>query len=84
MTEREKIIELATRHGADFRCGTLALNGKDADCFITAFYHAAQRGAFEQAVKTCGERADIFNKLYSREAAGAICCRHEIRQLIKE
>lgn len=49
-----------------------------------AGYLAAQKEAFEQAAKVCEEQADLFNGLYSREAAGAICCKHEIRQLIKE
>lgn len=33
---REEIIALATKCGAEFRCETILVNGKDADDFVVA------------------------------------------------
>jgi len=78
--EREKIIELAMECDGGFTADEediigSSLVGLDA---ITAFYHAAQKEAFEQAAKVCEKKWRKEDSFDSHANA------KEIRQLITE
>lgn len=59
--EREEVLRLAREAGAEFRCDTLLVNGKDADDFIEHF--AALVAAAEREV--CIDAADAARRSLS-------------------
>lgn len=79
---REEIIALAVHCGAEFRCETILVNGKDADDFVIAFATLVAEREREACAKlaeitVCDTHIPTGINIYGSRVAKAIRSRNE-------